>query len=381
MVARSVRDAEAAGSSPAFPTRIHAGQGVFGVRVVGLAEPADHKQTTVVTGSSGVSTALRGCCGDALGSPVDRRPRLWTQDSRPSHVTPRPACLRRPVDNAAESSAWSFDRCSRPPEAPARSRPTRARDSRLPRAEVKEPIFLTPEQVEVLPRAARPPYGVLIRFAAATGLRPSEICGLRVRRLDLRAGTVEVAEARTVVGGRTEDGPPKSGSRRTVQLPSSVCAQVREHLEQRAADAGRPLTGDDYVFTVPEGGPLRRDLLHKRIFKPAVIDAGLPDSLRMHDLRHTCTSILIALGAHPKVIQEWLGHRSITVTMDVYAHLFPSLNQDLADQMDGVFRRAAGDHEAETATEPKDRVSIDPGRLRTGELPDVGARSRGWTSD
>ena len=101
---------------------------------------------------------------------------------------------------------------------------------RLPRAEAKEPIFLTPDQVEVLARAARPPYGVLIRFAAATGLRPSEICGLRVRRLDLRAGTVEVAEARTVVGGRTEDGPPKSGSRRTVQLPSSVCAQVRDHL-------------------------------------------------------------------------------------------------------------------------------------------------------
>ncbi|MEA2971800.1 MAG: hypothetical protein QOG82_258 [Actinomycetota bacterium] len=55
--------------------------------------------------------------------------------------------------------------------------------------------------------------------------------------------------------------------------------------------------------------------------------------------------------AHPKVIQEWLGHRSITVTMDVYAHLFPSLNQDLADKMDGVFRRAAGAHEAEAATE------------------------------
>ena len=224
---------------------------------------------------------------------------------------------------------------------------------RLPRAEAKEPIFLTPDQVELLARAARPPYGVLIRFAAATGLRPSEICGLRVRRLDVRAGTVEVAEARTVVGGRTEDGPPKSGSRRTVQLPASVCAQLRDHLSERAAEVGRPLTGDDYVFTAPEGGPLRRDLLHKRIFRPAVIEAGLPESLRMHDLRHTCTSILIALGAHPKVIQEWLGHRSITVTMDVYAHLFPSLNQDLADQMDGVFRRAAGGQEAEAATKPE----------------------------
>jgi hypothetical protein len=128
---------------------------------------------------------------------------------------------------------------------------------------------------------------------------------------------------------------------------------TREHLSERAAEVGRPLTGDDYVFTAPEGGPLRRDLLHMRIFRPAVTEAGLPDSFCMHDLRHTCTSILIALGAHPKVIQEWLGHRSITVTMDVYAHLFPSLNQDLADRIDGVFRRAAGAHEAEAATEPE----------------------------
>src|SRR3954465_6179546 len=65
---------------------------------------------------------------------------------------------------------------------------------RLPRAEAKEPIFLTALQVEQLARATRTPYDVLIRFAAATGLRPSELCGLRVGRLNLIKGTVEVAE-------------------------------------------------------------------------------------------------------------------------------------------------------------------------------------------
>jgi len=66
----------------------------------------------------------------------------------------------------------------------------------------------------------------------------------------------------------------------------------------------------------------------------------LREGLRLHDLRHTCASLLIQLGAHPKVIQEWLGHRSITVTMDVYGHLYPSLAEALAERLDDVFSKA-----------------------------------------
>ncbi len=214
---------------------------------------------------------------------------------------------------------------------------------RIPRAEAKEPVLLTAEQVEALGRSTRPPYDVLVRFAATTGLRPSELCGLRVGRLNVVKGSVEVAEALTVVGGRTEVGPTKSGARRTVQITRSLCEQLSDHLARRATELGRPLTGDDYVFVAPEGRPLRRNLLYKRIFCPAVEQAGLPMGLRLHDLRHTCASLLIDLGAHPKVIQEWLGHKSITVTIDVYGHLFPSLNQALAERLDEVFRGAAAE--------------------------------------
>jgi integrase len=211
---------------------------------------------------------------------------------------------------------------------------------RLPRAQQKEPIFLTAEQVDLLARAAKPPYDLLIRFAAATGLRPSELCGLRIGRLNLVKGTADVAEALTVVRGRTEVGPTKTNIRRTVAIPRILCEDLAAYLAARSREAGRPLGSGEYLFTAPEGGPLRRDLLHKRYIRRAVLKAGLPESLRVHDLRHTCASLLIGLGAHPKVIQERLGHSSIMVTMDVYGHLFPSLNEALTERLDEVFRAA-----------------------------------------
>jgi integrase len=136
---------------------------------------------------------------------------------------------------------------------------------RLPRAVQMEPIFLCADEVEVLARATRPPYDLLVRVVAATGLRPSEVCGLRVGRVNLMKRTMEISEALTVVGGRTEVGPTKTYARRSV------------------ATLGRPLDPDDYIFTAPRGGPLRRDLLFKRFLRPAIEAANLPPRLRLHD--------------------------------------------------------------------------------------------------
>lgn len=114
---------------------------------------------------------------------------------------------------------------------------------RLPRAEQAEPMFLSAEQVEALARETRTPYNHLVRFAAATGLRPSELCGIRIGRLNLLKGTVEVAEAVTVIAGHTEIGPTKSYARRTVGLPRSICDDLGEYLAARAADDARSLAG------------------------------------------------------------------------------------------------------------------------------------------
>jgi integrase len=143
---------------------------------------------------------------------------------------------------------------------------------------------------------------------------------------------------------RTEVGPTKSYARRTVGLPRSICDDLGEFLTRRSRERGCPPSPDDYVFTAPRGGPLRRDLLLKRFIRPPAEAAGLPAGLRLHDLRHTSVSLLIELGAHPKVIQERLGHSSITVTTDVYGHLFPSLAESLTERLDEVFQEVRASH-------------------------------------
>ena len=91
------------------------------------------------------------------------------------------------------------------------------------------------------------------------------------------------------------------------------------------------------VFSSAEGQPLRRNF-YRRHFKPAVRNADLPEALRFHDLRHTCAAMLIAQGAHPKEIQERLGHSTIRLTFDRYGHLFPGLDARLRDGLEAGFR-------------------------------------------
>ena len=201
---------------------------------------------------------------------------------------------------------------------------------RPPRSHSREMHFLSAAEVERLAEAIVPPYGVLVRFAAYTGLRAGEIAALRVKRLDLLRGTVRVVEAASEVGGRLIAGPTKTHAERTVRLPRFLRDELAAYL------ASPPRDRDAFVFTAPKGGPLRHHNFYQRQFCPALVRAGLPAQIRFHDLRHTCASLLIAQGAHPKAIQAHLGHSSIQVTMDRYRHLFPDALEHLADRLDAA---------------------------------------------
>jgi integrase len=208
---------------------------------------------------------------------------------------------------------------------------------RLPRIVHREMHFLTARQVEDLAAAIDPRYGLLVRFAAYTGLRAGELAALRVRHLNLLRGGCEVAESVTDVDGRLAWGPTKTYARRTVHLPRFLCEQVGGYL------ADRPHGRDDLVFTAPQGGPLREQKFTDRFFKPAAAKAGLPHGLRFHDLRHTCASLLIARGASVKAVQAQLGHASATVTLDRYGHLFPDELAQLVERLQEVYVDAATD--------------------------------------
>lgn len=195
-------------------------------------------------------------------------------------------------------------------------------------------LFLSAEQVIDLSAAIDAPYGVLVTFAAYSGLRAGEIGGLRVGRLDLLRAKVDVAEALKDTAGRLHFGPTKNHERRTVRLPRFLCHLLGAYL------AGRPNGSSDLVFTSPQGAPLRHNAFYRRQFKPAVAAAGLPSELRFHDLRHTCAALLIAQGAHPRAIMERLGYSSITVTIDTYGHLFPALDEALSDGLERTYQAA-----------------------------------------
>jgi integrase len=92
----------------------------------------------------------------------------------------------------------------------------------------------------------------------------------------------------------------------------------------------------DFVFTSPQGGPLRIAGFRYRIWRPATTAAGL-EGLRIHDLRHTAVALWIAAGASPKEVAVRAGHSSVSFTLDRYGHLYPESDTALRDRLDAIF--------------------------------------------
>ncbi|QYG90995.1 site-specific integrase [Iamia sp. SCSIO 61187] len=236
---------------------------------------------------------------------------------------------------------------------------------RVPPSPKAEMVFLDAEQVEALAQTIDPRYSTMIRVAAYTGMRAGEIEALRVGRTDLEVGRLTIAESVTEVQGHgLVFGQPKTYERRSVTLPPFLTEELRSHF------GGRDLDPQAFVFTSPEGGVIHHKNFYNRSFKPAVRAAGLPERTRFHDLRHSCAALCIALGAHPKAIQERLGHSSITVTLDRYGHLFPKLDEALTGRLDELHREAVS--------------SFRPGPISDGASQDLRrgpSASRGLSAD
>ena len=89
------------------------------------------------------------------------------------------------------------------------------------------------------------------------------------------------------------------------------------------------------MFANTLGRPIEASNLHRSSFKPLLLRAGLP-RIRFHDLRHTCASLLFAKNVHPKVVQELLGHATISITLDLYSHMLPDMQRDAAKAMEAI---------------------------------------------
>jgi len=191
---------------------------------------------------------------------------------------------------------------------------------------------LSMEQVQALLEATPPQHRLVIRLLVETGLRASEMAGLQFKHLDLgERSMVHVRQA--YVRGRM--GPPKSKhGRRSIPLSDGLARELRRHRAEREADHDRPERysqlrprpfDDELVFCPARRRPLDQADLRHRVLKPACARSGLPP-LGLHDLRHTCASLLLHGGRTIVQVQKVLGHHSPAFTLSTYVHL---LNNDV----------------------------------------------------
>lgn len=212
----------------------------------------------------------------------------------------------------------------------------------LPKRERKEMQVLTSEQVKVFLEAAvystmKPLFTLLI----VSGMRPSEAFGLKWSDVDFKNKRITINRTLTRYnkGGWKLEEPKTAKSRRTIPLPPSSMADLKEHSRNQAEYILSRKEGEynkqNFVFAAGNGEPLSNTNILNRHFKPLLKKAGLPD-IRLYDLRHTCATLLLSAGENPKVVSERLGHSTITLTLDVYTHVLPDMQQGAADKLESI---------------------------------------------
>ena len=163
-----------------------------------------------------------------------------------------------------------------------------------------------------------------------------------VKPVDQRAAVKEaLADVRTrlrAIKTTVQLVEPKSErSRRTIALPPVTVSALRSHrrrqLEARLA-AGVAWRDQDFVFTTPIGTPQDECNLNKQ-FKGLLAVPGLP-AIRIHDLRHSCATLLLAQGVDARTIMETLGHSQVSLTLNTYSHVLPALQRAAAEKMDAL---------------------------------------------
>ena len=159
--------------------------------------------------------------------------------------------------------------------------------------------------------------------------------GLKCEDVDLEAGILQLRRTLSL----TKDGhvfeQPKNGKGRSVELTEAAAEALRSHLKRQLEEI--EVLGDQYrdqglIFPGERGQPMRPYTLTGKLEK-ILKRASLPH-IRFHDLRHTCATLLLSKGVHPKFVQELLGHATISITLDTYSHVIPAMGDQTKKAME-----------------------------------------------
>ena len=210
----------------------------------------------------------------------------------------------------------------------------------LPKLKRKEMNTLNDSQVRVFLSVAKGlRYEALFWMAVSTGLREGELFGLRWSDLDWEKKHLRVQRQLQRIQGKgmvfTE--PKTASGKRMIVLSTGMIAKLREHLnyqQMERVSAGSRWQENDLLFPSTHGTPMDPSNMYKD-FKGTLRLADLPD-IRFHDLRHTAATLMLQQGTHPKIVQERLGHSDISLTLNTYSHVLPSMQEEAAEKMDEI---------------------------------------------
>jgi integrase len=211
----------------------------------------------------------------------------------------------------------------------------------------------TTGQVRALLDSASPVFVAFVAVCAFAGLRLGEAAALRVGDIDFLRRTLSVQrQVQRMNGGKVDIRAPKYGSERTVYLPNALVQIIARHVQEHC-----PGTGPDrWLFPGENGHPWHQNTVgyYWRTTRAA---AGV-DALKLHDLRHFFASGLIAQGCDVVTVQRALGHSNASVTLNTYAHLWPSAEDRT--------RAAAGAMLADTLAPESDKGAASAPDVRPG---------------
>jgi integrase len=245
-----------------------------------------------------------------------------------------------------------------------------------PRKKKKEIRVLTPEQAQTFVEACKSHrLGPLYCAMLALGIRLGEALGLKWEEVDLDAGTAFVRRAIQRV--ELEDGTSElqivelksDTSYRVLVIPASIIPILTKHRAAQNRErlvAGSRWQKTGFAFTSTIGTPLDERNVRREFY--ALLKEAKLARIRLHDLRHSFATILLATGEHPKVVQEMLGHSSVQLTLDTYSHLMPDLGlkERAAARLDAILavkrksRKKEAKMEAKKAGKVVSRVGIEP---------------------
>ena len=207
-----------------------------------------------------------------------------------------------------------------------------------PRARKKEMrAFSVPEIHKFLSACPQGPWHTMFHTLIWTGIRRSELLGLRWSDLNLDMASMQVRQSlvRLQDGTYVIEEPKTFKGLRSLDLAPSTCLSLKAHRENQKRDAallGIPFSEIDLVFGHPDGSPRTPSTVTQQ-FRRTARRAGFSD-VRLHDLRHTHASLMLQQGTDMKTTSTRLGHASIAFTMDTYAHLLPGMQQSAMEKFE-----------------------------------------------